>query len=234
MKKKIIVLTGAGISAESGLQTFRDADGLWEGYNIEDVATPEAWKRNPVLVQQFYNDRRKAVMAANPNAAHLALKDLEEKYEVLIITQNIDDLHERAGSSNIIHLHGEILYARSSKNPALLYKMNKADIAMDETCELNSPLRPHVVWFGEAVPMITKAMHEMPKADIVILIGSSLAVYPAAGLVELANIAVPIYVVDPKIPSVNLPNPVIKIEEKASIGVPTLVNKLLKNDYQNV
>lgn len=234
MKKKIIVLTGAGISAESGLQTFRDADGLWEGFNIEDVATPEAWKRNPVLVQQFYNDRRKAVMAANPNAAHLALKDLEEKYEVLIITQNIDDLHERAGSSNIIHLHGEILYARSSKNPALLYKMNKADIAMDETCELNSPLRPHVVWFGEAVPMITKAMHEMPKADIVILIGSSLAVYPAAGLVELANIAVPIYVVDPKIPSVNLLNPIIKIQEKASIGVPTLVNKLLKNDYQNV
>ena len=234
MKKKIIVLTGAGISAESGLQTFRDADGLWEGFNIEDVATPEAWKRNPVLVQQFYNDRRKAVMAANPNAAHLALKDLEEKYEVLIITQNIDDLHERAGSSNIIHLHGEIMYARSSKNAALLYKMNKADIAMDETCELSSPLRPHVVWFGEAVPMITKAMHEMPKADIVILIGSSLAVYPAAGLVELANIAVPIYVVDPKIPSVNLPNPVIKIQEKASIGVPALVNKLLKNDYQNV
>ena len=231
MKKKIIVLTGAGISAESGLQTFRDADGLWEGFNIEDVATPEAWKRNPVLVQQFYNDRRKAVMAAKPNAAHLALKDLEEKYEVLIITQNIDDLHERAGSLAIIHLHGEIMYARSSKNPALLYKMNKADIAMDETCELNSPLRPHVVWFGEAVPMITKAMHEMPKADIVILIGSSLAVYPAAGLVELASVAVPIYVIDPKIPSVNLPNPVIKIQEKASIGVPALVNKLLKNDY---
>ena len=229
MKKKIIVLTGAGISAESGLQTFRDADGLWEGYNIEDVATPEAWKRDPVLVQQFYNDRRKAVMAAKSNAAHLALKELEEKYEVLIITQNIDDLHEKAGSLAIIHLHGEIMYARSTKNPALLYKMNKADIAMDETCELNSPLRPHVVWFGEAVPMITKAMHEMPKADIVILIGSSLAVYPAAGLVELARASIPIYVVDPNIPSVNLPNPVIKIQEKASIGVPALVSKLLKD-----
>ena len=229
MKNKIIVLTGAGISAESGLQTFRDADGLWEGHHIEDVATPEAWRRNPVLVQQFYNDRRKAVMAAKPNPAHLALKDLEEKYEVLIITQNIDDLHERAGSSAIIHLHGEIMYARSSKNPALLYKMNKANIAMDETCELESPLRPHVVWFGEAVPMITKAMHEMPKADIVILIGSSLAVYPAASLIELASIEVPIYVIDPQIPSVNLPNPVIKIQEKASVGVPALVDKLLKN-----
>ena len=150
--KKIVVLTGAGISAESGLKTFRDADGLWEGYNIEDVATPEAWRRNPVLVQQFYNERRKAVMAAKPNAAHLALKDLEEKYEVLIITQNIDDLHEKAGSSAVIHLHGEIMYARSSKNPALLYKMEKSDIGMDETCELGSVLRPHVVWFGEAVP----------------------------------------------------------------------------------
>lgn len=229
MKKKIIVLTGAGISAESGLQTFRDADGLWEGYNIEDVATPEAWQRNPVLVQQFYNERRNAVMAAQPNAAHLALKDLEEKYEVLIITQNIDDLHEKAGSSAVIHLHGEIMYARSSKNPALLYKMNKAEIGMDETCELGSVLRPHVVWFGEPVPMITKAMHEMPKADIVILIGSSLAVYPAAGLIELASIEVPIYVIDPKIPAVNLSNPVIKIQEKASVGVPALVDKLLKN-----
>lgn len=229
MKKKIIVLTGAGISAESGLQTFRDADGLWEGYNIEDVATPEAWQRNPLLVQQFYNERRKSVMEAQPNAAHLALKDLEEKYEVLIITQNIDDLHEKAGSSAVIHLHGEIMYARSSKNPALFYKMNKAEIGMDETCELGSVLRPHVVWFGEPVPMITKAMHEMPKADIVILIGSSLAVYPAAGLIELASIEVPIYVIDPKIPSVNLPNPVIKIQEKASVGVPALVDKLLKN-----
>jgi len=229
MKKKIIVLTGAGISAESGLQTFRDADGLWEGYAIEDVATPEAWKRNPVLVQQFYNERRKAVILAQPNAAHLALKALEDKYEVLIITQNIDDLHEKAGSTAIIHLHGEIMYARSSKNAALLYKMNKDFIEMDETCDLGSMLRPHVVWFGEAVPMITKAMHEMPKADMVILIGSSLAVYPAAGLIDLAKRDVPIYVIDPKIPAVNLPNPVIKIQEKAGIGVPALVEKLLKN-----
>jgi NAD-dependent deacetylase len=230
MKKKIIILTGAGISAESGLQTFRDAEGLWEGYNIEDVATPEAWKRDPALVQQFYNERRKAVLAAQPNAAHLALNKLEEKFETLIITQNIDDLHERAGAKAVMHLHGEITFSRSSKNPALLYKINGDAIEMGAFCELGSQLRPHVVWFGEAVPMITKAMHEMSKAEIVILIGSSLAVYPAAGLLELVKSTVPIYVVDPKIPNVNLPNPIIKIQEKASIAIPLLVAQLLENE----
>ena len=230
MKKKIIILTGAGISAESGLKTFRDADGLWEGYNIEDVATPEAWKRDPALVQQFYNERRKAVLAAQPNAAHLALNKLEEKFEILIITQNIDDLHERAGSKAVMHLHGEITFSRSSKNSALLYKIEGDSIEMGALCELGSQLRPHVVWFGEAVPMITKAMHEMSKAEIVILIGSSLAVYPAAGLLELVKSTVPIYVVDPKIPNVNLSNPIIKIQEKASIAIPLLVAKLLENE----
>lgn len=230
MKKKIIILTGAGISAESGLKTFRDADGLWEGYNIEDVATPEAWQRDPTLVQQFYNERRKAVLAAQPNAAHLALIKLEEKFETLIITQNIDDLHERAGAKAVMHLHGEITFARSSKNPALLYKIEGDAIEMGALCELGSQLRPHVVWFGEAVPMITKAMHEMSKADLVILIGSSLAVYPAAGLLELVKSDVPIYVVDPKIPTVNLPNPIIKIQEKASIAIPLLVAQLLENE----
>nr|MBC7611339.1 NAD-dependent deacylase [Pseudopedobacter sp.] len=228
--KKIIILTGAGISAESGLNTFRDVDGLWEGYNIEDVATPEAWERNPALVQQFYNDRRKSVMAAQPNLAHLALTKLESKFDTLIITQNIDDLHERAGSKAVMHLHGEIIYSRSSKNPALLYKMDKAEIEMGAFCELGSQLRPHVVWFGEAVPMITKAMYEMPKADMVILVGSSLAVYPAAGLLELARADIPVYVIDPKIPAVNLPNFIIKIQEKASIAVPLLVDKLLENE----
>jgi len=227
--KRIIILTGAGISAESGLQTFRDADGLWEGYNVEDVATPEAWQKNPALVQQFYNERRKSVMQAQPNAAHLALKQLEDKYDVLIITQNIDDLHERAGSSQIMHLHGEIMYSRSSKNPALLYKLITEEIKMGETCELGSQLRPHVVWFGEAVPMITKAMHEMRLADILILVGSSLAVYPAAGLLELVNPNVPVYVVDPKIPKVSISNPLFKIEEKASTGLPKLVDELLKD-----
>jgi len=210
------------------LNTFRDADGLWEGYNIEDVATPEAWKRNPELVQDFYNERRKSVMAAMPNAAHLALAKLDEKFETLIITQNIDDLHERAGSKAIIHLHGEIIYSRSSKNSALLYKMENHEIKMGEFCELGSQLRPHVVWFGEDVPLITKAMHEIPKADIVILVGSSLAVYPAAGLLEYVRPEVTIYVVDPKIPNVNLPNKVIKIQEKASKAVPILVEKLLQ------
>lgn len=230
MKKKIIILTGAGISAESGLRTFRDTDGLWEGYNIEDVATPEAWRKNPALVQDFYNQRRKDVLAAQPNAAHLALAKLEEKFDALIITQNIDDLHERAGSKAVMHLHGEIIYAQSSKNPALLYKMDKPIIEMGELCELGSQLRPHVVWFGEPVPMITKAMFEMPKADIVILVGSSLAVYPAAGLLELARPDIPIYVVDPKIPTVFIPNPVIKIQEKASVALPLLVEKLLAHE----
>ena len=227
--KRIIILTGAGISAESGLKTFRDADGLWEGYNVEDVATPEAWLRDPQLVQQFYNDRRKTVMAAQPNSAHLALIELEMYFKTLIITQNIDDLHERAGSSPIMHLHGEIMYARSCKNPALLYPLTHHEIKMGDFCELGSQLRPHVVWFGEAVPMITKAMHEMPKADIVILVGSSLAVYPAAGLLELARPEVPVYVVDPKIPQVNLPNPIIKIRERAAVALPLLVKKL-KNE----
>ncbi len=230
MKKKIIILTGAGISAESGLKTFRDADGLWEGYNIEDVATPEAWQRNPTLVQQFYNERRKSVLAAQPNAAHIALSKLESKFDTLIITQNIDDLHERAGSKAVMHLHGEIIYSRSSKNPALLYKIDGDEIKMGALCELGSQLRPHVVWFGEAVPMITKAMHEISKADIVILVGSSLAVYPAAGLIELARNDVPIYVVDPKIPSVSLPNPIIEIQDKASVAIPLLVAKLLENE----
>lgn len=229
MKKKIIILTGAGISAESGLKTFRDADGLWEGYNIEDVATPEAWRRNPVLVQNFYNERRKSVIAAQPNSAHYALAELEKHFDTLIITQNIDDLHEKAGSKAVMHLHGEIMYARSSKNPALLYKLANDSIEMGSVCELGSQLRPHVVWFGEAVPMITKAMHEMPQADIVILVGSSLAVYPAAGLIDLVKPNILVYVIDPKIPSVNIANTVIKIEENASIGVPALVAKLIEN-----
>lgn len=224
-----MVLTGAGISAESGLKTFRDADGLWEGYNVEDVATPEAWQRNPDLVQNFYNERRKSVFEAQPNAAHLALAKLEKHFDTLIITQNIDDLHERAGSKAVLHLHGEIMYARSSKNPALLYKLNGEDIEMGKLCELGSQLRPHVVWFGEQVPMISKAMHEMPKADIVILVGSSLAVYPAAGLLELVKPGTPVYVIDPKTPNVNLPKDVVKIQDNASVGVPVLVDKLINH-----
>ncbi len=225
--KKIVILTGAGISAESGLKTFRDSDGLWEGYNIEDVATPEAWRRNPVLVQQFYNERRKSVIEAQPNAAHYALAKLEEKYDVTIITQNIDDLHERGGSTNVVHLHGIITRSQSSKDSTLTYPIDGWEIKMDETCELGSPLRAHVVWFGEDVPMIETAARICQQADVFILIGSSLAVYPAAGLVNYVPRHVPKYIVDPKIPQMSGNSTFIKIEEKASVGVPSLVTDLL-------
>ncbi|HWZ02134.1 MAG TPA: NAD-dependent deacylase [Mucilaginibacter sp.] len=229
--KHIVILTGAGISAESGLKTFRDSDGLWEGYNIEDVATPEAWVRNPVLVQQFYNERRKSVLEAQPNAAHYALARLEEKYKVTIITQNIDDLHERAGSTNVVHLHGIINRSQSSKNPKLTYPINGWEIKMDEVCELGSPLRPHVVWFGEDVPMIARAMNICAEADIFILIGSSLAVYPAAGLIGYVSSGATKYIIDPKIPTVYNLSGVIKIEAKASAAVPQLVEELI-NDHR--
>jgi NAD-dependent deacetylase len=225
--KKIVVLTGAGISAESGLRTFRDTDGLWEGYNVEDVATPEAWHRNPALVQEFYNQRRKNVLDAEPNAAHYALAKLEEKYDVTIITQNIDDLHERGGSTKVVHLHGLITRSQSSKNPSLTYPINGWELRMDEVCELGSPLRAHVVWFGEAVPMIETAAKICQQADLFILVGSSLAVYPAAGLINYVPRSVPKYIVDPKIPYLSQQGHFIKIEEKATVGVPLLVSELL-------
>lgn len=225
----IVILTGAGISAESGLKTFRDSDGLWEGYAIEDVATPGAWQRNPVLVQQFYNERRKAVLQAEPNAAHFALAKLEEKYKVTIITQNIDDLHEKAGSAAVVHLHGIITRSQSSKNPNLTYPVEGWEIGMNEVCETGSPLRPHVVWFGEAVPMIETAMDICRRADIFMLIGSSLAVYPAAGLVGYVGHEVTKYIIDPKIPPVYNVTNLIKIEEKATFGVPKLVDELMNN-----
>ncbi len=225
--KKIVVLTGAGISAESGLRTFRDSDGLWEGYNIEEVATPEAWERNPKLVQDFYNQRRKSVLESKPNAAHYALVWLEEKYDVTIITQNIDDLHERAGSTNVLHLHGIITRSQSSINPNLTYPIDGWELGMDEVCELGSPLRAHVVWFGEPVPMIEKAAMICMNADLFILSGTSLAVYPAAGLINYVPRAVTKYIIDPNIPSVASQHNVISIQEKATVGVPRLVDELL-------
>jgi len=224
--KKIVVLTGAGISAESGLKTFRDSDGLWEGYNIEDVATPEAWRRNPEMVQEFYNLRRKSVMEAQPNAAHYALAKLEKKFDVTVITQNIDDLHERAGSTNVVHLHGIITRSQSDKNPNLTYPVNGWEIRMGEVCELGSQLRAHVVWFGEAVPMIEKAARICTEADIFILVGSSLAVYPAAGLLDYVPHHAPKYIVDPKIPPMSGDSSFIRIEEKATVGVVKLVDDL--------
>jgi NAD-dependent deacetylase len=226
MKPKLVVLTGAGISAESGLKTFRDSDGLWEGYNIENVATPEAWARNPALVQDFYNQRRKSVLEAKPNAAHYALASLEEKFNVTIITQNIDDLHERAGSTKVLHLHGIITRSQSSINPKLTYPIEGWEIGMDEVCELGSPLRAHVVWFGEAVPMIEPAAEICHAADLFILVGSSLAVYPAAGLINYVPRKTPKYIVDPVIPEVGL-SEIIKIKAKATEGVPALVAELM-------
>jgi len=229
--KNIVVLTGAGISAESGLKTFRDSDGLWEGYNIEDVATPQAWQRNPQLVQDFYNMRRRDVLKAQPNAAHYALAQLEEKHNVTIITQNIDDLHERAGSTSVLHLHGIITRSQSSINPELTYPIDGWQLRMDEVCELGSPLRAHVVWFGEDVPMIEKAAAMCANAELFILSGTSLAVYPAAGLIHYVRSGVKKYIIDPKIPDVDRLTNVIKIRAKASVGLPQLVDELIKDNF---
>lgn len=194
--KNLVILSGAGMSAESGIKTFRDTDGLWENYNINEVATPGAFAKNPELVLRFYNARRKGIEDVQPNQAHKDLVKLEEKYNVTVITQNIDDLHERAGSSNIYHLHGEITKMRSSVDESLIYPYNK-DILIGDLCEKGSQLRPHIVWFGEAVPMIPVVEPILYNADIVVIIGTSMQVYPAAGLVELASDEAEIYYIDP-------------------------------------
>jgi len=224
--KNIVILTGAGISAESGLKTFRDADGLWEGYNIEDVATPQAWKKNPALVQKFYNERRKSVLEANPNAAHQSLVELEEKYNVYIITQNIDDLHERAGSTNVLHLHGVITKSQSDVDSTLTYPIVGWEIGENDLCEHGKPLRAHVVWFGEQVPNMDQAASLCAVADIFAVIGTSLQVYPAAGLTQYVRKHAVKYVVDPKISYTE--TGVIAIEKPATIGVPEMVAEILK------
>ncbi|MBK9732938.1 MAG: NAD-dependent deacylase [Chitinophagaceae bacterium] len=227
MKKNLVVLTGAGISAESGLKTFRDSDGLWENYRVEDVATPMAWMKDPVMVLAFYNERRRDVLKAQPNAAHKALVKLEEHFNVTIITQNIDDLHERAGSKNIIHLHGEILKSRSSADSDLLYKCH-GDILLGDKCELGSQLRPHVVWFHEAVPMMEQAAAVSSEAAILIVVGTSLQVYPAAGLINYAPYSSLKFLVDPNIPEIPKLNNLEIIEAKASDGVPALVERIVE------
>ena len=224
--KTLVVLTGAGISAESGLQTFRDADGLWEGYNVYDVATAEAWERDAPLVQEFYNKRRKAVLAAEPNAAHFNLSKLEKYFDVHIITQNIDNLHERAGSKNVMHLHGEITKARSSVDESLIYDIESWELKMGEKCALGSQLRPYIVWFGEAVPMIGSAAELVAKADVFVVIGTSLAVYPAAGLVNYAPVQSEKYLIDPKLNVVYGINNLNLIQEKATTGTDILLQKL--------
>jgi NAD-dependent deacetylase len=225
-KQKLVVLSGAGISAESGIRTFRDTNGLWEGYNVEEVATPRAWRRDPQLVLEFYNQRRRDVMKALPNAAHTILAEMESEYDVHIITQNIDDLHERAGSTKVMHLHGEIMKMRSDKNEFVLYPIN-CDIQLGQKAADGGQYRPHVVWFEEPVPMIEAAMPHMCDADIFVLIGTSLAVYPAAGLVDYVRAEVPKYVVDKTIPKVKRYRNVIPIEMPATQGLQEL-KKLLQ------
>ena len=226
--KKIVVFTGAGVSAESGLSTFRDSGGLWENHDIYEVATPEAWNSNPDLVQDFYNHRRKQVLTAKPNAAHLALASLEEKYSVTVITQNVDDLHEKSGSTNVVHLHGEIGKAQSSVDPNLVYDIDGWELTPEDLCEKGSRLRPHIVWFGEAVPKMEEATHITEEADIFIVVGTSLNVYPAASLIDVAHTDIPKYFIDPKEVNVaGIANLTI-YKEKASTGVPILAEKLLR------
>lgn len=226
--KKIVVLTGAGISAESGINTFRDANGLWEGHNIMKVATPEGFAKNPELVLDFYNQRRKQLLEVLPNKAHANLVDLEIDFNVEIITQNVDDLHERAGSSKVIHLHGELLKVRSSLDEHLISNWNK-DLLLGDLCINNSQLRPHIVWFGEMVPMLDIAIENVKKADVLVIIGTSMQVYPAASLINYVQQNIPIYFVDPK-PSVsekNFDNLTI-IKSVASIGTAQLLQLLRK------
>lgn len=226
-KKKLVVLTGAGISAESGLRTFRDSDGLWEGYQIEEVATPRAWRKNPQLVLDFYNYRRKDVLAAQPNAAHFGLAELENDFDVTIITQNIDDLHERGGSTNILHLHGEIFKMRSERNEQLIYDI-KGDIMVGDKADDGAQLRPNIVWFEEAVPMIEKAIPVIKQTDFFAVVGTSLVVYPAAGLITVADDAIPKFIVDKKIPYTSAVHNVTAIEKPATEGVKDLREILLR------
>ncbi len=226
VKKKLVVLSGAGISAESGLRTFRDSDGLWEGYDVTEVATPRAWKKNPQLVLDFYNMRRRDVAAAKPNAAHIGLAELENDFDVTIITQNIDDLHERAGSTNVMHLHGEIFKMRSEWDEQLVYEI-RGDIKLGDNAEDGCQLRPNIVWFEEAVPMIEEAIPVVHGADLFVVVGTSLVVYPAAGLINYVSASTPKYIIDKRVPvTTNFPN-LTTIEKPATEGVKELA-RLLK------
>ncbi len=227
--KRIVILTGAGMSAESGINTFRDSNGLWENHNVMDVASPEGWQRNRELVLDFYNQRRKQLLEVSPNAGHLALVELEEKYTVHIITQNVDDLHERAGSSQVLHLHGELRKARSTADERLVYDCDQ-DINLGDHCEKGSQLRPHIVWFGEMVPMLEPAAALVAQADIALIIGTSMQVYPAAGLIGLARPGIPIFYIDPN-PAINYELSHKKnlkvLAEKASSGVRKVVLEMM-------
>ena len=224
-KKLLVVLSGAGISAESGIPTFRDAGGLWEGHSIYEVATPEAYNKDPSKVFDIYNWRRKKALEVRPNPGHFAIAELEEDLEVVVITQNVDNLHEKAGSSNVIHLHGNLFEAKSSVDESLVYPIKGWQLNMGETCAKGSQLRPNIVWFGEMVPMIAPAAEWVSKADIFVVVGTSLQVYPAAGLLDFAKPEIPKYLVDPKANEISRNNFEV-IAELAGIGMPKLKQKL--------
>ena len=225
--KKLVVLSGSGISQESGLKTFRDMGGLWESYDVSEVATPEAWVRDPNLVLRFYNQRRKQLLEVAPNGGHSGIADLEKWFDVDIVTQNVDNLHERAGSTKVLHLHGELMKARSTIDPFLVYELDHWALDIGDMCEKGSQLRPHIVWFGEGVPEIPKAIKIVEQADVLVVVGTSLEVYPAASLVNYVKPGTPIFVVDPERPNVFQKN-VTYIEKKAVEGVEVLKSELQK------
>lgn len=229
--KKIVVFTGAGVSADSGIATFRDADGLWANYRIEDVCTPEALARNRELVIEFYNKRRKELFEKKPNAGHYAIAELEKYFDVEVVTQNVDNLHEQAGSTRVLHLHGELMKLRSMRNPDLVVPIEGWRQTLTDTAPDGSLLRPHIVFFGESVPMFDPATRVVETADILIVVGTSLAVYPAASLVHYARPEVPIYLVDPGTPEVRLiRNPLTHIKARSAEGLPELIERLIKEE----
>ena len=230
MKKHIVVLTGAGISAESGIKTFRDADGLWEGHDVMEVASPEGYTKNPELVLDFYNQRRRQLFEVEPNEAHIDLAKLEQKHNVTIVTQNVDDLHERAGSSNVVHLHGELLKARSTFDENDIHNW-KTDLVLGDTCKNGYQMRPHIVWFGEDVPMIEKAIEICQTADILIIIGTSMQVYPAASLIHYVPENTPSFFIDPN-PMMSSNTNLTVISEKATVGVKEVIY-ILKNNHSS-
>ncbi|QDH80265.1 NAD-dependent deacylase [Echinicola soli] len=225
-KKKLVALTGAGISAESGIKTFRDSNGLWEGHDVMEVATPEGWRKNKKLVLDFYNQRRKQSLEVEPNGAHYGLAALEKDFDVTIVTQNVDNLHERAGSSNVIHLHGELSKAQSTLDPALVYELDHWEIKLGDKCEKGSQLRPFIVWFGEMVPMMKSAAIAAQEADIFAVIGTSMLVYPAAGLIQYTSQDIPKYIIDVKIPDIGHVSNLITIEDIASLGVSKMMSMI--------
>lgn len=225
--KKLVVLTGAGISAESGIPTFRDADGLWEGHDVNKVATPEGWKRNPKLVLEFYNQRRKKALEVKPNRGHEILSELQSYYHVTVVTQNVDNLHEQAGSKNVLHLHGSLFESRSSDDPNLVYPIDGWELKWGDVCEKGSQLRPNIVWFGELVTMIEVAAKVCTKADVFLVVGTSMMVYPAASLIDYVLHETPKYVIDPRLPQMGFIPYLTSIEEKGSVGLEKIKQELI-------